>query len=539
MIHIEVIGLDPPCNKCNELLENAKKAVGQTGIEATVEKKWTLSEEIREQYGLLLSPVKLIKVIGLLILLAATPAEAANEKISVETLNVINMQLNKFDSPSVIVELDSPDFRNALSVPELSDSARAGAIRSVITALRVSLSSELQHRIRHEYQFLPAVVISVDSETIEKLQENPFVKAIYPNELRKPTLLESVNLVFQNHASSSHNGNNQWAVAVLDTGVDKNHSFLKTNGVNKVISEACYSGGDIVGPRIDPLCPGNARATTNIGSGLNCTGYEGCDHGTHVAGIAAGDRDGSYQDGVASKGKTISIQVFTGIHDSVFCGGSPTCIGAFDSDILKGLERVYALRNTYKIAAVNLSLGGGHYQGNCNSENPLFTNAINNLRNVKIPTVIASGNEYYANAVSFPACISSAITVGASYDEGANIDKETYYSNESALLDLYAPGSYINSSVPGGGFSVFEGTSMAAPHVAGAFAVLRHAKPSATVNNLESVLKSVGPIVTSYSGYKRRRLDVKSALNKIASPPPPSENIGFLPSIYHLLLLDD
>ena len=48
MIHIEVIGLEPPCQKCNELLDNARKAAADTGIEAEIEKKWTLSEEIRE-----------------------------------------------------------------------------------------------------------------------------------------------------------------------------------------------------------------------------------------------------------------------------------------------------------------------------------------------------------------------------------------------------------------------------------------------------------------------------------------------------------
>jgi hypothetical protein len=60
VICIEVIGLDPPCEKCNELLENAKKAVAQIGIEATIEKKWTLAEEIRNTYGLLLSPALVI-----------------------------------------------------------------------------------------------------------------------------------------------------------------------------------------------------------------------------------------------------------------------------------------------------------------------------------------------------------------------------------------------------------------------------------------------------------------------------------------------
>ena len=48
MVHIEVIGLEPPCQKCSELLENSKKAVQETGIEAEVVKKWTLSEEIRQ-----------------------------------------------------------------------------------------------------------------------------------------------------------------------------------------------------------------------------------------------------------------------------------------------------------------------------------------------------------------------------------------------------------------------------------------------------------------------------------------------------------
>ena len=61
MICIEVIGLEPPCDKCNELLENTKKAVMQAGIEAKIEKKWTLSEEIRKTYGLLLSPALVIE----------------------------------------------------------------------------------------------------------------------------------------------------------------------------------------------------------------------------------------------------------------------------------------------------------------------------------------------------------------------------------------------------------------------------------------------------------------------------------------------
>jgi hypothetical protein len=60
MIHIEVIGLDPPCGKCTQLLENARAAVARTGIAAEVVKRWTLAPEIRDQYGLLLSPALVI-----------------------------------------------------------------------------------------------------------------------------------------------------------------------------------------------------------------------------------------------------------------------------------------------------------------------------------------------------------------------------------------------------------------------------------------------------------------------------------------------
>lgn len=60
MIRIEVIGLDPPCDKCTQLLENAREAVARTGIEAEVLKRWTLAPEVRDTYGLLLSPALVI-----------------------------------------------------------------------------------------------------------------------------------------------------------------------------------------------------------------------------------------------------------------------------------------------------------------------------------------------------------------------------------------------------------------------------------------------------------------------------------------------
>ena len=79
-----------------------------------------------------------------------------------------------------------------------------------------------------------------------------------------------------------------------------------------------------------------------------------CNHGTHVAGIVAGRSgvSGSPGPGVAPEADIIAIQVFSRVLVTALVHGT--------SDIMKGLERVYELRNTYSIASVNMSLGGNY-----------------------------------------------------------------------------------------------------------------------------------------------------------------------------------
>jgi subtilisin family serine protease len=113
-------------------------------------------------------------------------------------------------------------------------------------------------------------------------------------------------------------------VAILDTGVDKTHPFLS----GKVVSEACYSTNSAT---TTSLCPGGVSQSTAAGSGVNCpTSIGGCNHGTHVAGIAAGK--GATFSGVAKDASIIAIKVFTQFNTVADCGGTAPCILAYSSD---------------------------------------------------------------------------------------------------------------------------------------------------------------------------------------------------------------
>ena len=131
------------------------------------------------------------------------------------------------------------------------------------------------------------------------------------------------------------------------------------------------------------------------------------------------------------------------------------------------------------------------------------------MRAANIATVIASGNGGQAGAISFPACISSAISVGSTTKQNAI----SSFSNSASFLSLLAPGSSITSSVPlayaASGFGTASGTSMATPHVAGAWAVLKSAKPTATVAELLTALQNGGlPITDARNGITKSLIQI-------------------------------
>jgi hypothetical protein len=287
--------------------------------------------------------------------------------------------------------------------------------------------------------------------------------------------------------------------------VDKTHPFL----AGKVVEEACFSG--------NASCPNGQTSQSGFNAGIPCTYASGCFHGTFVAGVAAGAGSG-----IARGAQIMAIQVFSRFTGASCAGDEDPCVRAFTSDILAGLDRVNLLKASRSFAAANLSLGGGFFsnQASCDGSNVAMKATIDSLRASGIATVVASGNEAFTNGLSSPACISTAISVGSTGDGsgGATTDVVSSFSNSASFLSLLAPGANITSSIPGGGFATGQGTSFSAPHVAGAWAILRQFKPTASVSEILSVLQATGVPVTDFrNGLVKRRIRIFNALNQMAA----------------------
>ena len=367
-------------------------------------------------------------------------------------------------------------------------------------------------KLHARYEHIPFLALEVDAAALDLLSHLPEVTGIQEDRFEKPLLASSNVVIGSGVAWSKGLTGAGKVIAVLDTGVDKTHPYFSSGAHNKVVSEACYSS-NIPGDYYSwtSLCPGGVAESTASGSGMNCPASinSDCQHGTHVAGIAAGNDGVGPNFGVARDADLISIQVFSA--ECYTSGGGSCYLGAWLSDELKGLERVYALAGTFDIAAVNVSIGNeySYYdRAGCDAANPALKAAIDNLRSIDIATVGAAGNSSSYYSYYAPACISSAISVGATDDD----DQVASFSPVGPAVDLMAPGVSITSAVPGGGTATLSGTSMAAPHVAGAWAVLRQEHPGASVSDLLAILRATA-VPVSGSGYSdMRRINLGKAV---------------------------
>lgn len=279
-------------------------------------------------------------------------------------------------------------------------------------------------------------------------------------------------------------------VAVLDTGY-RPHADLAANivGGYDMISDS-FVGNDGDGRDADAKDPGDWTNVGECGGGQPTSNSSSSWHGTHVAGtVAAVTNNGTGVAGVAYGAKVVPVRVLGK------CGG-------YTSDIADGIiwasggtvSGVPANPNPAKV--INMSLGGS---GACDTTTQA---AINSARSRGTVLVIAAGNDN-SNANNFnPGNCAGVVNVASVNRSGGR----AYYSNYGTSVDVAAPGGAQNSANDSNGvlsthntgsttpgsdtYTYMQGTSMAAPHVAGVAALILQKKPTATPDEIESILKT-------------------------------------------------
>ena len=323
-----------------------------------------------------------------------------------------------------------------------------------------------------------AVTVRLTPKQLRQVAELDEVKLIRHERLDHVELMnESVRMIElpEMQEDLGYNGRGV-RVAILDSGVDRNHPAL--NG--KVVEEMTTTN--------EPVnIPGN--------------------HGTHVAGTVASN-DAVFR-GVAYQADLVNIKVLT-------AGGSGQ-----PSWVVSGLEQ--AIRRGARVA--NLSLGWSELFHNwvCTNADCILCQAADNASRLGVVVVVAAGNEDNTAAspqfqgkfnIRHPGAARRALTVGA-LDKAKQLAPFSSIGPSSGRLspaspirltkpDVSAPGVGITSSTLGGGFQAFNGTSMASPHVAGLAALIIQKNPAAKPMQVKKVIEETCepvPLNPNQAGY--------------------------------------
>lgn len=368
----------------------------------------------------------------------------------------------------------------------------------------------------YHLHIVPVSSMLVDDTQLLKLLSAPYVESVTLDAPLYPLLNKSSAIINADQVWKAGARGQGKTIAIIDTGVQKGHPMV----LGKIVSEACYSANT---PGYESTCPGGVSETVEVDSGVECNRLK-CDHGTHVAGIAAG----SYYNKLLSSGIALGSNIVS-INVSSFVGKDGISFQWID--VAKALQRIYEIRDEYQIYSINMSLGDlEKHMVPCDDYRPEpgtdLAGIIDLLKDVGIATVVATGNQGEDGGVEYPACISRVIRVGSSnglaISNGMTQDVVSYFSNHSKEVDLLAPGLDILSASTKSEenrLTIKKGTSMAAPHVAGAIALLGSAKASITSEEAVHALKCTGKPVTKRfkggqfiaQGFETPRIDVWAA----------------------------
>ena len=302
-------------------------------------------------------------------------------------------------------------------------------------------------------------------------------------------------------------------IGIADTGNNPSHPDMRGNYVPGYDFVTGYYDRDgTPGRDSDPSDPGVLNASVNW-------------HGTHVEGIAAANAgNGIGVAGVAPDARISHARVLGR-------AGS-----GYVSDMAAGLSWLAGERiagapvNRNPSEVINFSVS---WPGQCPAT---IKRAIDGAHARGIPVVIAAGNDGANAANRAPANCLGAVVVGAS----TSWNQLTGYSNWGWPLDVVAPGGTVGSDIwstyntgfnspAAHSYGPLNGTSMAAPHVAGVIALMKQKNPKLSVEKIRSILVSTAD---SISGY--RKVNAQRALEKTPGPPGPRYRVrNGIGAFYH------
>lgn len=377
------------------------------------------------------------------------------------------------------------------------------AISSVTSALSAS-EMEITVRFKH----IPAFAGVIRGAALDKLALDGRIQRIDLDTGGSGAMVEGLALIGGGVVRSKGLLGRGVNVAVLDSGIDRSHPDF----AGRIIDEQCFCrNSDGSG-----CCPDGSTSQSGPGSSADDHG-----HGTNVSGVVAGAGVLAPQ-GVAPGANIISIKVLD--KNNSFNG---------TSQVLAGMD--WLIEKHPAVRIVNMSLlTSAHFSGDCDTSTSFtlaFAAAVNKMRERNTLVFACSGNTGSLTTMGAPACVRNAVSVGAVYDSNygtytgfctdtARTDFVTCFSDSSSTLDLLAPGSRIRSAGRGSTISNYSGTSQAAPHSAGAAAILLEVNPNLTALQIETVLKTTGrPVVDHRNGISFPRIDLAAAVDAVTPKP--------------------